>query len=205
MKHGNQGEHSTTVDVKKVENRARRVILVDMDNTLCDWESRFEEMMAKHYPLIQLLQRQQRVSWNQVDDYPREHYDAVTKVCGIPGFFEDMKPNQGSLEALQAMVDDGNQVFLVSSPEPDFCAQSSAEKCQWVLKYLGSEWTSKLILTQDTTIIHGDVLIDDKPLIHGVIDTPSWEHILFWQSYTPKNLEGRKCLHRWCDWRTVLD
>ena len=39
------------------------------------------------------------------------------------------------------------------------------EKYQWVEKYLGKSAVSQLMLTKDKTIVHGDILIDDKPMI----------------------------------------
>jgi len=35
----------------------KRIILVDMDNTLCDWESRFEEVMKLKHPKVPLVPR----------------------------------------------------------------------------------------------------------------------------------------------------
>ena len=52
------------------------------------------------------------------------------------------------------------------------------EKYQWVEKYLGKSAVSQLMLTKDKTIVHGDILIDDKPLIKG-LDEPRWFHFLF--------------------------
>ena len=43
------------------------------------------------------------------------------------------------------------------------------EKYQWVEKYLGKSAVSQLMLTKDKTIVHGDILIDDKPMIKDSI------------------------------------
>jgi len=37
------------------------------------------------------------------------------------------------------------------------------EKYHWVEKYFERDFTKRLVLTKDKTIIHGDFLIDDKP------------------------------------------
>ena len=64
-----------------------RIILVDMDNTLCDWEGAFEEMMTKHYPDVPLVSRSQRMSWNHADDYPEEYREIVNQGLWYSWFF----------------------------------------------------------------------------------------------------------------------
>jgi len=179
----------------------KRIVLVDMDNCLVDWESRFEEMMQKHHPEIPLVPRSKRLSWNHAMDYPKEHREAVQKICGMPGFFEGMKANPGGIKAIEEMADDGNEVFLVSSPDPQFYAQCSAEKYNWVKKNLGQDWLSKVILTRDKTTVQGHILIDDKPKIEGAV-TPNWTHIVFTQTYN-KTVDSKR-LDKWSDWRSVF-
>jgi len=127
----------------------KRVILVDMDNTLCDWEEAFERAMKEHYPEVPLVPRSQRISWDHAQDYPEEHREIVNKVCGTPGFFETMKENAGGIQALKDMVAEGNEVKIVSAPHPDYYAQCSAEKCKWVATHLGEDWLPRLVLTPD--------------------------------------------------------
>jgi 5'-nucleotidase len=172
-----------------------------MDNTLCDWESRFEEMMAKHYPEVALVPREKRVSWEHAKDYPEEHRAKVTEVCGKPGFFEGMKPNPGAIEALEEMLELGNDVFIVSSPDSNYYAQCSMEKYSWVKKHLGEAWMKRLVLTSDKTTMQAHVLIDDKPVIEGSVQ-PNWAHVIYSQSYN-RNVEGKR-LDDWADWESAL-
>lgn len=181
----------------------QRIILVDMDNTLCDWEGAFEEAMRQHHPDVPLVPRSQRTSWNHVDDYPPEYRPIVNRVCGIPGFFETMKENPGGIQALKDMVAEGNDVKIVSAPHPDYYAQCCAEKCKWVAKHLGEEWLARLVLTPDKTLMQGHVLIDDKPTCRtaGTI-SPNWRHVVFSQTYN-QDCDGPR-LESWKEWRTSL-
>ena len=38
---------------------------------------------------------------------------------------------------------------------------------EWVQRYLGRSFMQRLILTRDKTIVNGDLLIDDLPVIKG--------------------------------------
>lgn len=189
--------------VKDAGANIERIILVDMDNTLVDWESRFEEMMAKHFPEVPLVSRKDRLNWNHVLDYPKEHREKVAAVCGVPGFFEGMKPNPGAIEALESMLDDGNQVFLVTSPDPNYYAQCSAEKYKWVENNLGIDWMSRLILTRDKTTVQGHILIDDKPEITGSVARPTWAHVVYTQTYN-ETIDTDRRLNDWMDWDNIL-
>ncbi|XP_070630200.1 5'(3')-deoxyribonucleotidase, cytosolic type isoform X3 [Bos indicus] len=78
----------------------------------------------------------------------------------------------------------------------------------WVEKHLGPQFVERIILTSDKTVISGDLLIDDKEVIQGHEETPSWEHILFTCCHnqhlalTPP----RRRLRSWSDnWREIID
>lgn len=71
----------------------------------------------------------------------------------------------------------GMDVRICTSPLSQF-ENCVAEKYLWVEKHLGREATNRLILTKDKTLVHGNLLIDDKPLIQGAVK-PRWKHVLF--------------------------
>ena len=60
----------------------------------------------------------------------------------------------------------GHDVRICTAPSivHKYCVP---EKFAWVEEHLGSKWTNQIILTRDKTLVHGDVLIDDKPDIKG--------------------------------------
>ena len=39
----------------------------------------------------------------------------------------------------------------------------------WVSEHLGAEWMKRLIITCDKTLIHGDLLIDDKHFYRAML------------------------------------
>jgi len=51
-----------------------------------------------------------------------------------------MKPNPNGIEALEEMLEEVNEVFVVSTPDPNFVDQCCAEKCQWVIENLGADY-----------------------------------------------------------------
>ena len=64
------------------------------------------------------------------------------------------------------------------------------------------DWIKKLIITSDKTIVDGNYLIDDKPIITGTNPNPTWEQIYYTKSYN-KNKKGKRRL-TWNSWKRVL-
>uniref|UniRef100_A0A8D2IP20 5', 3'-nucleotidase, cytosolic n=1 Tax=Urocitellus parryii TaxID=9999 RepID=A0A8D2IP20_UROPR len=134
--------------------------------------------------------------------------DKVASVYEAPGFFLDLEPIPGALEALRemnAMPD--TEVFICSSPllKFDHCV---GEKYRWVERHLGPQFVERIILTRDKTVVLGDLLIDDKDTIQGLEETPSWEHILFTCCHNQHLAlpPSRRRLLSWSDnWREIIE
>ena len=83
---------------------------------------------------------------------------------------------------------------------------NAGEKMVWVGAVLGAEWKKRVIITSDKTLVKGALLIDDKIDIAGCC-TPEWEHVVFsrpYQEHHKHKLHGRRVLHDWADWRSVV-
>lgn len=152
------------------------IILVDMDGVLVDWSARFDEVKAyyDHAQIVPPMVKQ--LVFDLYADRTEAQTKVIKKVMQYEHFYKNIEPLPGAIEAIKAL-DEKYTVFIVSSPDhtnPN-CA---SDKLEWVRSWLGEEWCSKLILTQDKTAVIGDVLIDDKPEVKGRLE-PSWKHIVF--------------------------
>lgn len=175
-------------------------ILVDMDGVLADFERGFLDRWRAAYPDHPFVPLHERRTFYLIEDYPPALAPAVREICCAATFFRDLPPIIGGLEAVQAMLRSGMEVFLCSSPLSDY-RNCVVEKYDWVVRHLGIEWSKRLVLTKDKTIIAGDVLIDDRPSLHGIA-TPAWEHVLYDQPYNRDVTSKRRLT--WENWREVL-
>ena len=131
-----------------------------------------------------------------------QHAKTLHTIYAEKGFFENLPPIKGAINALHDMLYAGLDVRICTAPinAYRYCV---SEKFAWVERHLGHEWTKRIILTKDKTWVHGDILIDDKPHITGSL-SPTWMHYLYDQPYNKAIDKPRIC---WCNkesWEFLL-
>jgi 5'-nucleotidase len=175
-------------------------ILVDMDGVLSDFDGEFLKRWRERYPDKFYVPIEERTTFYVKEQYPNELKPLVSEIVGEPGFFRNMMPIHGGIEALAEMDNLGHEVFICTSPLSRY-QNCVLEKFVWVEKHLGSNWVNRIILTKDKTLVKGDYLIDDKPEIKGMENTPSWEHIIYDRPYN-RGINKRRIT--WENWKAVL-
>jgi 5'-nucleotidase len=196
MKHINQTQTTQT------SNEQKPIVLVDMDGVI----ARFNEHLVEyaHTKLgAPLLSADDFTTFHANEAYPDEWKDRVEFLSEDEGFFASLPLIDGAVTALKEMEEAGICVFICTSPKKYYSNPHCAgEKHGWIMRHFGKKWTEKIILTRDKTLVHGDVLIDDKPEVTGAM-VPSWKHVYFDQPYNRENL-ARKRITSWKHWREVI-
>jgi 5'-nucleotidase len=175
-------------------------ILVDMDGVIADFDGEFLKRWRERYPDQYYVPFDQRTTFYIKDSYPEELKPLVAGILLEPTFFRDMMPMEDSIEALSKMEQMGFELFICSSPLSIY-KNCVLEKYEWVDKVLGADWVKRIILTKDKTLVKADYLIDDKPKITGVENTPIWEHIVYDRPYN-KDVNNRRLT--WENWKEVM-
>lgn len=141
-----------------------RTILVDVDDTVADLVSSWLEKYNSTYN--DSLTKSAIKSW-AIHEYVKPEvgrliYDLLSTGC----IYDDVKPIEGALQGIQALRDLGHRVVFVTSHFND-------KKVFWLQQhgllvdypYKDGRWqTSRdVIMTNDKSMILGDLLIDDRP------------------------------------------
>lgn len=150
------------------------LILFDQDSVLADFESKFvkrwDEIGAcNHVPM------EKRTSFSYQTDYPQEFWHIIDQIFAEEGFYTDLAPIPGAIRAAKMLLSEGHDVRICTSPSNYIYCPN--EKCRWIIEHMGKDFENRIIITNDKTIVKGDVLIDDKPEITGCC-VPEWRHIL---------------------------
>ncbi|ETH88912.1 5' nucleotidase, deoxy (Pyrimidine), cytosolic type C protein (NT5C) [Bordetella pertussis STO1-CHOC-0018] len=153
------------------------LILLDQDGVLADFEHAFIDAWRKRHPDIEPVAFEERKSFHIREDYAPELRGLAEAIYTAPGFIRDLPPVPGAVEAFRELLALGMDVRICSSPLMQF-ENCVAEKYLWVERHLGRDATQRLILTRDKTLVQGDLLIDDRPVITGAA-RPRWRHIIY--------------------------
>lgn len=157
-----------------------------MDGVLADYEKGLVEAWEQHpkaiesgwlplrspdWPAQMKMPPQLRARWGE---------DAVRlfrEITQTGSYYFDLDVIPGAREGVQALEDAGHTVLICTAPSRHVPSCAS-EKIQWAEMMLGAGWGEKTIITRDKTLVLGDYLIDDNPVVSGVQE-PKWSHVLF--------------------------
>lgn len=176
----------------------RPLVLVDMDGVLADFELAVYTRFHRDFPDRSPISLDKRTVF-----YADLHYEDVYPGSGAvvkdyvqeKDFFRSLEPIAGAIDGMENLSKDF-EVYICTSPLSYFY-HCVSEKFLWVEQHLGYEWTKRIVLTRDKTIIHGDILIDDRPDIDGY-RKPSWVQLVFDQPYN-RNLPDKPRMLGWND------
>jgi len=113
-----------------------KIVYVDMDNVLVDFESGIDELSEQTY---------------------QEYEDDIDEV---PGFFRDLPPIEGAIDAFQKLSKQYDVYILSTAPWRNPSAW--IDKLLWVKKHLSQAAHKRLILSHNKHLNRGDYLIDDR-------------------------------------------
>lgn len=175
-------------------------ILVDMDDVLADFDAEFLKRWRARHPEKMYVPLEERKTFYVKESYPQDLQPLVSEIYLEPGFFREMMPVKGGVDAVKTMQQMGLEIFFCTSPLYVY-KNCVLEKYEWVDHHFGSEWVNRIVLTRDKTLVKGDILIDDKPVITGAESAPMWEHILYDRPY---NRDVNRKRLTWQNWKQVL-
>jgi 5'-nucleotidase len=180
--------------------RTRPVALIDADNVLYHWEKKFIAEVLEIDPTFPIIPLGERTEM-EMRDHKGLEPDLFIKVKTRPGFYYDLEPMEYAKEALDEMEDAGIDVFICTAPSlgNPTCA---SDKFAAIARDFGKRRANQTIITKDKTLVRGNVLVDDKPEVTGLM-VPEWEHIVYDRSYNRH--VGNRRLNGWENWTTDLD
>ncbi len=176
-----------------------KIILIDQDGVLANYTKAHLRAIAREFPELPRLHESEITNWNTEEHFPESYRSRIDALALRPGFFLNLEPIPGAIEALEKMLLHGHDPRICTAPKKVF-EHCVAEKFAWVKKYLGQRFVERIVMTRDKTLVHGDFLIDDKPSVTGGI-APAWTHVLYDQPYN-RTIDRTRLT--WANYQEVL-
>lgn len=114
----------------------KKILYVDIDNVLVDFQSGIDKLDIK------------------------TKLKYAGRLDEVPGIFASMVPMEGAVEAYKKLCKTFDTYILSTAPWENPSAWS--DKVIWVKMYLGKEAYKRLILSHNKNLNNGDYLIDDR-------------------------------------------
>ncbi len=169
------------------------IVLVDMDGPLAAFDVLFFERCAENGWTLDCTVDQQRHRF-ATDHIPDLHErSAARHMVDSTRWFLDLPVTPGAQEGLARLAAHAD-VWVCTKPL-EANATCRDDKATWLARHFGEEWTRKMIVAPDKSMVRGHVLLDDAP-------HPTWFEQAPWRPMIfpmPWNGEGSKwaTLPRW--------
>lgn len=141
--------------------RKKATILIDMDDVLEDllgaWVKALNEKFGTSVAPSDV------VTWELEPYFPGLTRQDLYSVFRTPGFWLNLEPRPGAVDAVNKLLDLNYDVKIVTAATPE----SAFEKSEWLKKWLPRIPWEDVIITSNKQLIRGDVLIDDG--VHNLI------------------------------------
>lgn len=140
-----------------VPHAPRLEILCDLDEITVDL---FEKWLGIYNKEHNDTLSKNNVMWNGLHKESKIGHK-IYEYLHQPGFFADLNPIPGAIEALKEFHDDGHEITILSAPS--YPGTSALDKMDWVQKFLPFIHKRQVLLGWQKQKVKGHVLIDDGP------------------------------------------
>jgi len=174
------------------------VLLFDMDDVLALFAEGFWDEVALRFPAVKIPHISVSNSWDLCTVESGLTREMMLEIFESPYFFRNLKVAPHAVEVMKQLEEANANAFICSAPyiTNPTCA---SDKVEWVGEHFGPWWQKRVILTMDKTMVYGDYLFDDKPVITG-LRKPSWQHVVWDRNYN-RDSKGLRILN----WESAYD
>lgn len=174
-------------------------ILVDMDDTIENLSEAWINFLNNRYGTS--VRPDDITEWSIEKAFPEIPAADVYGVLREEALWETVKPLPGAVKYLKKLIDDGNQIYIVTASHPDTV---SAKMNKVLFRYFPFISYENVVIASKKQLIRGDFLIDDAPHNMG----GSYKGLLFTanhnRSITDDELMGMNAV-RVDNWKEVYE
>jgi 5'-nucleotidase len=128
-------------------------LLIDMDGVVANFLEHFCYLFNRRY--LRNVQPDSITTFDlskSIEGATREECNTIFK---SPGFFDNLLPVDGAIEALNSLEDKGHEIVFVTS-----CYTGHEDKLNWLNRHL--DFVPTVVFCNNKYLVKGDILLDDS-------------------------------------------
>ena len=133
-------------------------ILVDLDDTITDLLTPWLDTLNDKYRLS--VCREDVKEWDMKKTFPLLTYDEIFEPLKDRALWRNVRPLPGAREYLEKLILRGHKIYIVTTSHYT-TIEAKLEEC--LFRYFPFIGYEQVVITNDKSIIRGDILIDDNP------------------------------------------
>ena len=173
------------------------VIAIDIDDTLCNLQdvviNLFNERFGAHYKLSDFIE------YDVMNVLPNQDGIVMRDMYGEQGLYSKVRPIAGSQDALQKLINEGHQVYLVTAAIP----KTYAEKIEFIRRYFPFIDESHICCIQHKWMFKCDIMIEDN--LQTLLAKPYYHRVLFDRPWNQCNKDYVYDIHRVKNWNEIME
>ena len=173
------------------------IIAVDMDNVLCNLQefvvNLFNKRHGTHYTIENFT------DYDVAHNLPKNEAILMKTMYREDNLYSNIKPLKGAQNAIEKLINDGHQVYIVS----DVIPKTYEEKIEWLKFYFPQIDQAHIVAMKHKHLFRCDVLVEDN--LQHLLAKPYYERICFDYPWNRKVSDYAYNIHRVSNWNEALD
>jgi len=135
-----------------------RIALVDMDDTLADYEAAMASAYNKMIAPGEMTYEEASRTYSR-DDWPDYLWNRMDAIKRRPGWWRELPPIEAGFEIVEVLRSMDFDLHIATAG-PSSKSQAWAEKLDWAREHIPD---ASVHVTEDKSLLYGKVLVDDWP------------------------------------------
>lgn len=172
------------------------VIVCDVDNVICNLQeivvNLFNERYGTNYTLDNFT------DYDVMNVLPTDEAIAMINIYGESGLYNKVKPLIGAQDALQKLIHEGHQVYLVTDAIP----KTYCEKIDFIHRYFSFIDDSHIVAMKHKHLFRCDVMIEDN--LANLLAKPYYHRICFNYPWNESKKDYVYDIYRCYNWDDIV-
>ena len=173
------------------------IIACDIDNCLNNLQEAVTELLNQRCGTTYTLN--DITEYNVENSLPIRYANKMKKMYGETGIYGHVKPIEGAQDALQKLIGNGHQIYLVTDAIP----KVYHEKVEWIKLFFPYIDEAHIVAMKHKHLFKCDIMIEDN--MQNLISGVHYHRVCLNYPWNRKVHDEAYNIHRCDNWNEIID